>query len=100
MTRDEIYERYSTAKNKAQQIEILAELNDCDIDDMVVLLADYITPVEDNVNYNNVFASLTQKLDALEKEIREREEQFKKITIAMEVIAGFGGGDGISSKGE
>lgn len=40
MSRDEIVVRYRQAKHKAEQIKILAELNDCHVEDIIKILLD------------------------------------------------------------
>ena len=101
MTVGEIQRNYSQAKNKSQQIGILADLNCCSREDI-----EKIVGVEDKrekvktqpkvqkrtnkePEVNAILDSLFARLDTLEQEIKDKEEEYRKINIAIEVLGGM-----------
>lgn len=78
MTAREICYSYHNARHKAQQIQILAELNDVDSLEIIkVLVRGGEELPASTVN------KLYKRLDKLEMEIREREREYKAIAAAL-----------------
>lgn len=78
MTASEICRSYHNARHKAQQIQILAELNDVDSLEIIkVLVRGGEELPASTVN------KLFKRLDKLEIEIREREREYKAIAAAL-----------------
>ena len=78
MTAREICRSYHNARRKAQQIQILAELNDTDILEIIKALVRGGERLPDST-VNKLF----KRLDKLEMEIREREREYKTIAAAL-----------------
>ena len=97
MTIWEIQNSYRTAKNKEKQIGILAELNDCSIKDIKKILdidKKPVLPREEKpkeIVGEDIISKLFERLDVLDKEIKDREEEYRKISIAIEVLGKIGG---------
>lgn len=68
----------SGARHKAQQIQILAELNDTDSLEIIKALVRGGERLPDST-VNKLF----KRLDKLEMEIREREREYKAIAAAL-----------------
>lgn len=78
MTAREICYSYRNARHKAQQIQILAELNGVDSLEIIkVLVRGGEELPASTVN------KLFKRLDKLEMEIREREREYKAIAAAL-----------------
>lgn len=78
MTDREICRSYHTARHKAQQIQILAELNDVDNLEIIKVL------VRGGEKLPRSTANkLFKRLDKLEMEIREREREYKAIAAVL-----------------
>lgn len=78
MTAREICRSYHAARHKAQQIQILAELNAVDSLEIIKVLVHGGEKLPDStVN------KLYKRLDKLEMEIREREREYKAIAAAL-----------------
>ena len=78
MTAREICRSYHSARHKAQQIQILAELNAVDSLEIIKVLVHGGEKLPDStVN------KLYKRLDKLEMEIREREREYKAIAAAL-----------------
>lgn len=97
MDKTEIYQSYKSAANKAKQIAILAELNDCTIDDVILAIAERLKPCESVADSpkqppkNNSLTNILEcELDRLNGEIRALEEKYKKVVDALEVIGEIG----------
>lgn len=93
MTIWEIQNSYRTAKNKEKQIGILAELNDCSIKDIKKILDIDKKPVEESpkeIAGEDIISKLFERLDVLDKEIKDKEEEYRKISIAIEVLGKIG----------
>ena len=95
MSDEEIRREYKAAKYKKKQIGILAQLNCCSADEIKAIVRDspqgnLKQPQKPDVSSamltSMVQEKLAEKLDALDKEIRRLEGQYKEITIAMKVI--------------
>ena len=78
MTAREICRSYHNARHKAQQIQILAELNGVDSLEIIKVLAHGREELPDST-VNKLF----KRLDKLEMEIREREREYKAIAAAL-----------------
>lgn len=78
MTAREICRSYHNARHKAQQIQILAELNGVDSLEIIKVLAHGGERLPDST-INRLF----KRLDKLEMEIREREREYKAIAAAL-----------------
>ena len=78
MTAREICYSYRRAKHKAQQIQILAELNGVDSLEIIKVLVHGGEQLPDSM-VNKLF----KRLDKLEMEIREREREYKAIAAAL-----------------
>ena len=85
MIASEICRSYHSARHKAQQIQILAELNDTDSLEIIKVLVHGGEELPDST-VNKLF----KRLDKLEMEIREREREYKAIAAALK--AGDRGG--------
>lgn len=78
MTAREICYSYRNARHKAQQIQILAELNAIDSLEIIKVLVHGGEKLPDStVN------KLYKRLDELEVEIREREREYKAVAAAL-----------------
>ena len=78
MIASEICRSYHSARHKAQQIQILAELNDTDSLEIIKALVRGGERLPDST-VNKLF----KRLDKLEMEIREREREYKAIAAAL-----------------
>lgn len=78
MTAREICRSYHSARHKAQQIQILAELNAVDSLEIIKALVRGGERLPDST-VNKLF----KRLDKLEMEIREREREYKAIAAAL-----------------
>ena len=100
MSVGEIKRSYDQAKNKRRQIDILAELNDCDRSEIEKIIsvesrreqhekvkAVVEKPSEKEMGLNDVMNTLFSRLDELEKKIKPLEEEYRNIKIAIDVIA-------------
>ena len=100
MSVGEIKRSYDQAKNKRRQIDILAELNDCDRSEIEKIIsvesmreqhetvkAVVEKPSEKEMGLNDVINTLFSRLDELEKKIKPLEEEYRNIKIAIDVIA-------------
>ena len=100
MSVGEIKRSYDQAKNKRRQIDILAELNDCDRSEIEKIIsaesrreqhepvkAVVEKPSENEMGLNDVMNTLFSRLDELEKKIKPLEEEYRNIKIAIDVIA-------------
>lgn len=99
MTVGEIQRNYKEAKNKKRQIGILADLNCCSRGDIEKIVKvenkrdkdkeEPAEPISCDKEYgvNAILESLFARLDALDQEIKEREEEFRKINTTIEVLS-------------
>ena len=78
MTAREICYSHRSAKHKAQQIQILAELNGVDSLEIIKVLVHGGEQLPDSM-VNKLF----KRLDKLEMEIREREREYKAVAAAL-----------------
>lgn len=78
MSAREICYSYRSAKHKAQQIQILAELNAVDSLEIIKVLVHSGEELPDST-VNKLF----KRLDELEEQIREREREYKAIEAAL-----------------
>lgn len=97
MTVAEIKRNYNEAKDKQRQIGILADLNCCSREEIEMILGEEVkrkTTVPKEVvqeevkdpNLREVRAVLYSKLESIENQIKSLEEEYRKITIAIEVL--------------
>ncbi len=106
MTPGEIRRNYEAAKNKRAQIDILADLNCCSRAKIKKILfgdsakstseqckeSTVDTPqenaegVKELLNLDSVKEVLYRHLDELNSQIRTLEEEYRKVTIAIEVL--------------
>ena len=109
MTENEIYREYRQAKHRNRQIRILADLNECSTAEIEAVIAKYekqneVAPVSvpdesppaepmpeseppENAERWSMIGQLYEELDRLNAEIRQREEQYREITIAIKVLS-------------
>ena len=98
MTEGEIRRNYGAAKNKKEQISILADLNACSTDHIKrilgidetmekVLRAEPQEPTKSEI-LNVLFA----KMDQLDNQIKSLEKEYKDVHTAIEVISALGKG--------
>ncbi len=87
MSNDEIVVRYRQAKNKGEQVKILAELNDCSVEQIIGIL------VAGGIDHR-CFSMLRRKMnqEAAEKKIPYKKPEIipappKKITLADAMAA-------------
>ncbi len=96
MTEGEIRRRYGAAKNKKEQIGILADLNACStehikhilgIDEAMekVLKTEPQEPTKSEI-LNVLFA----EIDSLDEQIKALEKKYKDVHTAIEVISALG----------
>lgn len=78
MTAHEICHSYRNARNKAQQIQILAELNAVDSLEIIKVLVHNKEELPDST-VNKLF----KRLDELDEQIAEREREYKAIAAAL-----------------
>ena len=78
MSAREICYSYRSAKHKAQQIQILAELNAVDSLEIIKVLVHSGEELPDST-VNRLY----KRLDKLEMEIREKEREYKAIAAAL-----------------
>ena len=95
MTENEIRRNYRQAKHPKRQIGILADLNDCSrrvIEEVLGLREPKIKPSEQATSLIQTFNKaevsnlLFDKLDALEKAIKELEDEYRRTVSTLEVI--------------
>ena len=96
MSVGEIKRSYKQAKNKVQQIGILADLNSCSHEEIEKIIAEEDErriPVPEPVRIpvaspklSEVMAMLYSTLEDIEAEIKTLEEEYRKVTIAIEVL--------------
>lgn len=98
MTHEEIQRNYREAKNKNRQIGILAELNDCSRSEIEDILGIDEKPAElyrvempAELTRGEIMDMLFSKMDALEQEIKKLEEEYRNISITIEVLGKIGG---------
>ena len=108
MTENEIYREYRQAKHRNRQIGILADLNECSTAEIEAIITkhekqnavaaapapDEPPPAEppeseppENAENGYAVSRLYEELDRLDAEIRQREEQYREITIAIKVLS-------------
>lgn len=96
MTHDEIRRNYREAKNKTKQVGILAELNNCsrkEIEEILGLLKNPIEPCKtENPEFTRgeIMDMLFGKIDALDRQIKRLEEEYRNISITIEVLRKIG----------
>ena len=78
MTEKEICYYYRNAKKKAQQIQILAELNDINSLEIIKILVRGKEELPEST-----LKKLYMQLDNLETQIREKEQKYKEIVAAL-----------------
>jgi len=88
MTNDEIIMRYRQAKDKSEQVKILAELNDCPVERIIGIL---VASGEDNRKFNHLRGQLkkeeTQKEQVEVHKEQSEAEQSKTEKVPKAVIA-------------
>ena len=83
MTDSEIIRNYNQAKDKKLQVGILADLNCCSKDKIEQILGIAKKPQEKS---DNIMDMLFAKLDAIDCQIKDLEEEYRKVGIAIEVL--------------
>lgn len=83
MGNEEIKSSYRNAKHPKKQIGILADLNCCSREEIKKIVQE----AEEDSPDNDIIYRLHNRLDILDREIREREVEYKKIVIALEVLS-------------
>lgn len=83
MGQEEIRINYRNAKYPKRQIGILAELNCCSREEIKKIIQE----TEKGSPDSDIINRLYNRLDLLDREIREREIEYKKIVIALEVLS-------------
>lgn len=78
MTEHEICHLYRAARNKVTQLQILAELNDTDRNQIIGLLVKHGEKIPDRV-----ISQLYRRLDTLDAQISEREKEYRSIVWAL-----------------
>lgn len=78
MTEHEICQLYREARNKVTQLQILAELNDTDRNQIIGLLVKHGEEIPDRV-----ISQMYRRLDALDAQISEREKEYRSIVRAL-----------------
>ena len=95
MTPEEIRRNYRESKNKKKQIGILAELNDCNrkmIEEIIGTDAEPVgickteTPAPAELSKGEIIELLFRQIDELDSEIKRLEEEYRKVTTAIEVL--------------
>ena len=106
MTVEEIQRNYRLAKDKKKQIEILADLNLCEQDEIKKIIgieikrrgrkkkeSDSISDPDETENERDkepdkitILKMLYKRLDLLDKQTREMEYEYEKTTNAIEVL--------------
>lgn len=95
MTEGEIRRDYNNAKNKKQQIKILADLNCCSVARIEDIIGEKIpersplpaaSQAQEDIKLKDIINCLYCRLDKLNSQIKAMEDEYKKITIALEVI--------------
>lgn len=98
MTSGEIIRSYNGAKNKRQQVSILADLNGCSKDEIVAIIAaDSRKNDADNVSSgtnkdmeaDKMINWLYDQLDATEGQIRALEARYKELSVALKVAGEY-----------
>ena len=69
---------YREARNKVTQLQVLAELNDTDRNQIIGLLVKHGEEIPDRV-----VSQLYRRLDALDAQISEREKEYCSIVRAL-----------------
>ena len=78
MTEREICQSYHNAKSRAQQIQILAELNDVNTLEIIKIVSRGGEMLPESV-----LNKLCRRLDKLDREIMEREREYRAIASAL-----------------
>lgn len=78
MTEHEICSLYRGARNKATQLQVLAELNDIGRNRIIEILVKNGEEIPDRVT-----RQLYRRLDALDTQISEREKEYNSIVRAL-----------------
>lgn len=97
MSVGDIKRSYDEAKNKKTQIGILAELNCCTKEEIVKIidaenrrkesLRETSETPREEPKLSQIKEMLYARLDELEKDIKALEEEYRKVSIAAEVLA-------------
>ncbi len=90
MSVEEIKRNYDQAKNKKQQIRILADLNCCSREEIekVLEVESNRKAIEPPKEYSlsEAMDVLFARLDELEGQIKSLETEYQKITVAIEIL--------------
>lgn len=99
MSVGEIKKNYYEAKNKKRQIVILADLNCCSKEEIEKILGvekkresktsrnDLATEQKKEVSIENVKNKLFSRMDELDRQIKELENEYREIVVAIKVIS-------------
>lgn len=100
MSVGEIQRSYNTAKNKKAQIGILAELNDCSVEEIEKIIGvesgrrkepAEVPVVPTELTRGEIMDMLFGRMDVLDKEIKRLEEEYRNLSITIEVPGKIGG---------
>lgn len=96
MSESEIRRNYKEAKNKKQQISILADLNCCSKEDIenVLGIGNEDKEPPGDMSRGQIMDLLFGRLDSIEQEIQRLEAEYKKVHNAIEVLGTIGSGVG------
>jgi DNA-binding transcriptional MerR regulator len=87
MTESEIKRRFREAKNPQAQIRILADLNDCSVDDIKAILnPEEAKARKRNADVELMIEALSEEMDRVDKEIRRLELRYKNIKGAIDAL--------------
>lgn len=92
MTVGEIKRSYDQARNKTRQIGILADLNNCDREKIEKILGVESKRRQKNeepikeYSLSETMDMLYLHLEDIEEQIKSLEEEYRKLTIAIEVL--------------
>lgn len=91
MSHGEIQRNYEQAKDKKRQVKILADLNDCKEEQILEILdvksGKKKEPVQKDDKSDTAVQALYEVLDELETKIRNLEEKYKSVKMAIDVLA-------------
>ena len=101
MTAGEIVRSYDSAKNKRQQISILADLNGCGRDEIEAIIAKEEFKRPQNApsvskkppETESLINWLYGQLDTVEGQIKALESRYKELTAALKVVEEYKAGE-------
>ena len=96
MSVGEIKRSYDEARHKQRQIGILAELNNCSKDEIVKIINIEnrrdapAESVPEEPTLSQINDKLYARLDEIENSIKALEEEYRKVSVAIEVLGTMG----------